>query len=650
MSRSDADFFESQERALRLSRRLIVFFGLAVASMVVVVYAVLLLAIQGSGPGLDGWFHPEMLLAVAAGMLLVIGGGTALRTAQLRKGGGAVAELLGGREVDPETRDPAERRLWNVVEEMAIASGTPVPGVYVLDGETGINAFAAGHSIHDAAVAVTRGTLETLDRDELQGVVAHEFSHILNGDMRLNLRLVGLLFGIFLLTVIGRGILRGAAFSGGGRRGGKGGGGAAQAAILGLVLVVLGFLGVFFGRLIQSAVSRQREYLADAAAVQFTRNPAGIAGALKKIGGNLRGSQIQDHHAQEVGHLFFADGMRGAFSRAFATHPPLEERIWRLDPSWDGEFVDPAAERSRRRRQRRRRKGRKEGGEEEIPFPVAAALVTLTGSLGAEHVAYARALLSRVPDDVRAALRSPEGAAAVVLALVAGEDESSAEDEAVEGLPSDVIERARKLRGPVRALGAPGRLPLVDLALPALKRLPPPQVEAFRSAILQVCRKRKEVRTFDFALYHVLRRGLPAPGEDLPERAGDGAASLDQVRDPVEVILSAVARSGEGDPEEAFRAGAAHLPGDGWSLRPEEGLGIDAVDEALTEVEAAAPGVRRAVLEGVSGVVAPSGDDEVESTELLRAVAEALDAPLPPAVTEAREARVESPRQGEEEG
>src|SRR5690606_30853327 len=208
---------------------------------------------------------------VAAGMLLVIGGGSAYRTAQLRRGGPAVAELLGGRRVDPASTDLLERRLLNVVEEMALASGIPVPAVYVLDHEPGINAFAAGHTIHDAAVAITRGGLETFTRDELQGVMADEFSHILNGDMRLNVRVMGVLFGILLLTVVGRGIVRGGHYSGGRRRSGGRDGGGGQIVLVGIALIVLGYLGVLFGRLIQAAVSRQREYLADAAAVQGGR-------------------------------------------------------------------------------------------------------------------------------------------------------------------------------------------------------------------------------------------------------------------------------------------------------------------------------------------------------------------------------------------
>ena len=271
------------------------------------------------------------LLGVGFAVVVLIGGASGTKMLSLRRGGGAVAEMLGGRLVSEMTDDPHEQRLVNVVSEMAIASGTPVPLIYVLDGEAGINAFAAGHGVEDAAVAVTRGALEQFTRDELQGVIAHEFSHILNRDVRLNTRLTGLLFGILVLSVAGRLLLRGGAHARIGRSNDRGGGAGAAVAI-GLALMIVGYIGVFFGRLIKQAVSRQREYLADASAVQFTRNPEGLASALKRIAGYADGSIIEAPAAEEVSHFFFADGMRSAFfGKMLSTHPPLEERIRRLD-------------------------------------------------------------------------------------------------------------------------------------------------------------------------------------------------------------------------------------------------------------------------------------------------------------------------------
>ena len=239
-----------------------------------------------------------------------------------------VARELGGTPVATDVRDPLRRRYRNIVEEMAIASGVPVPEIYVLEAENGINAFAAGYAPGDAAIAVTRGALETLDRDELQGVVAHEFSHILNGDMRLNIRLMGVLFGIMVLGLIGRLIVRGGYHTSivSSRRDR----GTPVVLIVGLGLVILGGIGVFFARLIKAGVSRQREYLADASAVQFTRQSEGIANALKKIGGYADGSSITAADPEEVSHMLFGSGSR--LAGLFATHPPLTKRIQALDP------------------------------------------------------------------------------------------------------------------------------------------------------------------------------------------------------------------------------------------------------------------------------------------------------------------------------
>ncbi len=647
MAPAGTDFFQAQDQALGRSRRLVVYFALAVVSMVVAVYLASIFALEMSGVHMvdQGWIHWDVFGGIALGMGILIGGGTAVRTLQLRKGGTAVAELMGGRRVDPETTDPAERRYFNIVEEMSIASGTPVPAVYVMDRESGINAFAAGYSTHDAAVAVTRGALEALNREELQGVVAHEFSHILNGDMRLNIRLVGLLFGIFLLTVVGRGILRGATFGMGRHRGGggqgRGGGGAGQVAIIGIALVVLGFLGVFFGRLIQAAISRQREFLADAAAVQFTRNPAGIAGALRKIREHSSRSEIRDHHAQELGHLFFADGVRGAFSRVLATHPPLEERIRRLDPGAGDGRRGSTPKATAKAPARAGGAGVGEAGPLSAPdaaVPLSAALVASAGRPQAEHVEYARDLMEGMDPELRDATRKPEGALTVVVALVLSEDPETRKDQIKRGetlLGGEVMAASQRLHELIRSLGPGARLPLLDLALPALQKLPHERREVLRRAVQPLVQVDGEIRPFDFALFHVLWRSLPGSAEEARRKGGRRNRSLPRSRKDVEVLLSAVAWAGgkkEGEARDAFQAGAARLPqvSGGWSLRGDRDLDLTRVDEALTRLEGAKAEVKRVCLEAAAEVVRHGEPPRVEEVEMLRALAEALDAPMPP--------------------
>jgi len=327
-------FLEHQDRARTRTTVLVIYFAISVVCIIAAVYIASVLIVYGTqanrppgspSPELVLW-DPAIFLYAALGTLSVVIIGSVYKIAALAKGGSAVAESLGGRLLSPNTADPSERQLRNVIEEMAIASGMPVPRIYVLDDEPGINAFAAGHTPGDAAIGVTRGCMTLLNRDELQGIIGHEFSHIANGDIRLDMRIMGVLFGIVCLAVIGQVLL----YSSRGR-------GRNPLLFLGLALIVIGAIGVFFGRLIQAALSRQREFLADASAVQFTRNPAGLSAALQKLGGT--GSQVKSAHAGEASHMFFGNGMGTSFLGAtLATHPPLAERIRAIDPSWDGKF------------------------------------------------------------------------------------------------------------------------------------------------------------------------------------------------------------------------------------------------------------------------------------------------------------------------
>jgi len=342
------DFFAQQDVARRRTAWLIFYFCLAVVGIVAAFYFVALAGMVVAhtmddeaaswNPYLETLWHPRLFIRVALVTVGVILLGSLYKTWRLASGGKSVALMLGGRLVAPDTRDLAERRLLNVVEEMSLASGVPVPPVYVLDEEPSINAFAAGYQPADAVIGVSRGCLEYLNRDELQGVMAHEFSHLLNGDMRLNLRLTGVVYGILMIALAGFTLLR---FMGLRQRRSREGGtgwrpGIPWLGFVAVAMLVIGSAGLFFARLIKSAISRQREYLADASAVQFTRLPAGLAGALKKIGGRPETSKMKHAHAEEVSHMFFGSMFGSRRWQLFATHPPLAERIRRIDPTFDG--------------------------------------------------------------------------------------------------------------------------------------------------------------------------------------------------------------------------------------------------------------------------------------------------------------------------
>jgi Zn-dependent protease with chaperone function len=638
------NFFEAQEAARKRSGLLVLLFALAVVAIIAVIYAVVHVAL---GPG-AGPIDPLLLAQVAAGIVIVIVLGSATRTASLRRGGPAVAELLGGRRVATDTTDLEERKLINVVEEMAIASGTPVPAIYVVDGEDSINAFAAGYSTHDAAVAVTRGALRQFTREELQGVIAHEFSHILNGDMRLNIRLIGLLYGILLLAVIGRGLVYFGPRGGRGRGGRDGGGGAIL--LVAFALLLVGYIGVFFGKLIKAAVSRQREYLADSAAVEFTRNPDGLANALKKIAGAPTGSRIEDHHAEELSHLFFANGMKRSLFGFLSTHPPIDDRIRRLDPSWEGS-AEPGAYEDRLESEVAGAAGLHGGGGGTAVAPpvesapaasgAAAGVVASVGSPTFAHLQYADELLANMPEPLRRAAHEPDGACALVFALIISTGEPGRDAEVLKvarDFGSVLLEqRVASLIPVVRAHGAGHRLLLLDLLLPALQTMSPSDAERFIESTERAVRADGQVKLFELTLLHIVARRLRGP--DADERGGRTIKSFSGLGAETRTLLSGLAWAGGGwrrdAAEAAFEAGARRLPSEAGNLKLAEQaeVSVEGLARALHTFQRTTPPVRRKLLEACAECALHDRRIEPAELEVLLAVSEALDCPMPPLVT-----------------
>jgi len=621
------DFFERQDEARRHTKLLVVYFVLAVLSLVVVINVALSLILGGWAVGPKS----ELLFWITLGTLAVILCGSVFKTLQLASGGSVVAELLGGRLIDSKTSDTDERKLLNVVEEMSIASGVPVPQVYVMDDEAGINAFAAGHSTSDAAISVTRGCMKLLSRDELQGVIAHEFSHILNGDMRLNLRLMGLVFGILCLTVIGRVLIR--------TRGSKN-----PLPLVGLALIVVGWAGAFFGRLIQAAVSRQRELLADSAAVQFTRNPAGLAGALKKIGGLGYGSRIESPHAEEASHLFFANGVGNSL---FSTHPPLTERIRALDPSFDGKFprvkeepasaIPPAPQATATTEIPTAQAG---AGRFVAPFVAEHAVVANIGQATTQHLAYAADFRHAIPPAIEAAARDPLGASGLVCALLLANKPSVHERqfEVLASVTSEaMLNETARIWPEVQVMPVQAKIPALDLALPALRRLPPEQFQQFRAAIGTLAASNDRADLFAYMLQKIVARHLDT--YFLPERRPvTQFYALHPLARDCGVLLSATAYAGQETATElsaAFSKGADYLSGAAHCeipLLPPEECDLSNMDAALERLSQAVPQIKKNLLGACAQTVAADGVIQQGEAELLRAIADALDCPVPPFV------------------
>ena len=622
------NFFEEQEQAKRRTGWLVALFVLAVVLIVATVYFAAVVALQGAG-GAEGagpftWWEPGLLALVAAGVGLTVGIASGVRTLTLRSGGPAVAEMMGGRVVSPNTTDPDERRLHNVVEEMALASGVPVPVVYILPDEPAINAFAAGYSIDDAVVAVTDGALHALTRDELQGVMAHEFSHLLNRDSRLNIRLTGLIFGILALGLAGRLLLRGSLHM----RGGKKNQGVIVMLAVGLALFLAGYLGVVFGRIIRAAVSRQREVLADAAAVQFTRNPAGLAGALKKIGAS--GSAIENASGEEISHFFFANGMRrGLVSRLWATHPPLTERIRRLDPSFDGSFDRYEASTQRSALDEEGRVGLAPA-ESVSPSPIERGEVPRAeGGERSRSLAVGAAVIHELPDALHEAVASTFSAVATVYALMLDPETAIREQQEeilAEALAPALHAEVVRLQPLVAALPPEARLPLVDVAAPVLRQLSPAQAEVFSRVLAALARIDGQLSIFEFALETIVQHRLAVLLGTVRPQTGAG---IEDVLSDAVVLLSALAHVGTPTTAEmldAFRAGLRTLTRE--DFRPVACTAKD-LDGVLDRIGAATLATRAQIVEAGARTVLHDRAVTQQEGQLLRAIAIALAAPLP---------------------
>jgi len=666
------DFFDQEARARKQTRRLIWLFGLAVLFTVTLTNLVLAVVIHAfKHPLFPGvWWNPITFLITLLDLcgeaavfpmnfleliwnpylfcwvtlvsLTSVALGSLYKIRLLSAGGAAVAELLDGRCVETNTADPDEQRLRNVVEEMAIASGMSVPEIYVLDNERGINAFSAGHTRDDVAIGVTRGCLKLLTRDELQGVIAHEFSHILNGDTRLNLRLMGLMHGLFWPTIVGRVLARGSP----------------QApdmddsifdedtnpfflptAPIGVLFLIVGGISSPCVRLIKSLICRKREWLADAAAVQFTRNPAGVAGALKKIGGLYKQGRLDTPNAETASHLYFANSAYDPLFNFQSTHPPLAKRVLAIDPAFDGQFPkvktlppnqyerDQVYEQTLARVMSEVRK-------------CPETLVAGVGGFTADHIKAAASLRFNLPPEINQALCEPAGAAGVVYSLILSEDEAvrARQMEILRAnLNLGLFERTTALASSIQALSVKYKLALAEFAVPALRQHSLDEYTAFDQTVQRLIECDGAIELFEYALMKMIARQLRAyfDGPDL-DQARYGR--IQDVLPECALLLSALAHVGQEDDEPAERTAFAQgrqfldAPGDQIQFMPRNEWDLAGVDAALARLAKCPAGVQRNILLACGKTVAADGQITEREAELLRAIADSLDCPMPPFV------------------
>ncbi|WP_297770536.1 M48 family metallopeptidase [uncultured Alcanivorax sp.] len=626
------DFFQHQERARRKTGLLVLYFFLAVVAILVCVNLALLLAFAWMDVQLPlgQWLTHPMTVGISVFTLLVMLCGCLFKSWKLRRGGKGLAAMLGARPIDPDTRHSDEKKLINVVEEMSIASGIPAPQLYVLDKEEAINAFVAGFRPSETVLVVTHGTLKKLDRDELQGVIAHEFSHIFNADMRLNLRLIAVLAGILALGKIGEFMLRGSSRRSTSNRKGN------SLVLVGLALVVVGYLGLFFGRLIKAAISRQRELLADASAVQFTRNPAGLAGALIKIR-NGNGSHLDSVHAEDMSHMCFGETLGFRFRNLLATHPPLDERLGALGNDWVA-----------RARTRARSGGQSDvAPSASVPEGVAAfsggseanssdsagagpAPSRRVGTVSEADVGYARSLLEAIPADLHKKLHNPGQAELALYALIMSSSDSDPQSLLKSAGMSEHLPALQSLSQQLSDLGSRLRLPIIDLALPTLKGQPSAQRREILERLATLTRADQRTTLFEWALVALARQQLD---DHARRNRHTRFHRYRAVAGELQLAFSVMTWASGARDEQAralFRQASHGLLPEARTLLPLSQCSSQRLGQALDRLADLSPLLKGPVIDGLADLVLTDGKVQVSEAEMLRAMAALMECPLPP--------------------
>ena len=618
------NFFEQQDRARKNTWLLIALFSAAVMCIIGLTVALIAASFWGYGQSTSvnsasyiQQFDSTTLLKTAAAVIAVIACVIFYKRMQMSRGGPSVAEMLGGRPIDKDSNNANEQVLLNVVEEMALAAGLPVPPVYVLE-ETTINAFAAGFDESDAVIGVTRGTLERLNRDQLQGIVGHEFSHVLHGDMRLNLNLITILAGIVFISKAGRLALHSTSRSRSNSRGGL------PVLGIGVGLLVIGSIGTMFGSLIKSAVSRQREYLADASAVQYTRNPDGIAGALKVIGSGV-GSSMSSPNANECSHMFFGDAI---FMRAFSlmsTHPPLDKRILRIDPRWDGNYltgktiektpISPAAD----------AKSKLDGLEK---------LFNTTGFLDPVMVAIAALLVESLPKPINNATHNPGSAYALMLALRLDKDDTIKQTQLsyIQDQPLLVAD-INRYAPEVTKLQQKDILPLIEMSIPALKRLSETQYLQFKQHLTQFIFADKQSHLQEWLHFRLLNHYLDSHfNVGNKKRFARSYHSFSQIKNEIICVMSLLASESHSEDLQknaAFTQGMKSLRIPETLRISDEELEFHNVNKSIEKIDYLVPLLKDKFLTACAECI--EYDNTITPTEwgLLRVIAACIGCPMP---------------------
>lgn len=619
------DFYQQQSQARRQSRVLITIYlvGMLALGLITSLWLSLIFLPVGLSHSSDPQlFHSGRFWMIVTLVMLIGLFVTFCRYQSLRKGGWRVAKALGGRRLLPNPTDFKEQQLRNVVEEMAIASGMPVPAIYVQDEEPGINSFAAGMGINDAVIVVTRGALEALDRDELQAIIAHEFSHIRNGDILLNTRLAAAMTGLLMIAELAE-LLHYDLDQQSSTRLNLTSHNTGKSSAIATGFRVLGYGGVFFGELLKAAVNRQRETLADASAVQFTRHPEALARALKKVAGHPYASLMFHPNSRTFSHLFFAQGLDSTFAGLLATHPVLADRIRQLEPDWDGMYIRGSVGMTRGEYLETSDlpvQQRPDPNHTTLAMPSGQEIALADIDLDAPHE-----WLPLIPPALIGAAHQLEQASLVLCSLLLSTDLAIRHRQITQHPQGEAVDALTRYPLPTRL-----RLGLVELCLPTLQLLDDAERQALDQQLAQLVAADGETSLFEWLLLRVVRHQLPA-SQGSPASAPMTARKLDAVQTELQLLGSAVAHfvASKTSPAEPFFAHfwqTLELPVEPLLPRPS----FTQLDQALDHLQRAAPGVRLRLVQALARTMEQDGVVSDNEFELFRTLALCLDCPVPP--------------------
>ncbi len=625
------NFFEHKADAKRNTVWLYLLFFCATLVIIVAVYmaatvSLYLLAFsirELSAP--DTFFEFNRFIITSLLTIAVILAGSMYKIKQLRMGGGiAVARMLGGRRLRA-SKDPIERQLRNVIEEMAVASGVLTPAIFIME-QPGINAFAAGFGQKDTVITVTRGAMEMLNRDELQGVIAHEFSHILHGDTLIKMRMMGLLHGITMISdfgillIAGRHTLK---YSSRKR--------ALHPVMMlsGVLFFSVGLLGMLAADFIKAAMSRQREFLADASAVQFTRNPEGIGNALKVIGGYKAGSRLNLPEVQQVSHLFFGEALQVWWqSNWWASHPPLLARIQRIEPKFRGHLneIDESAVRFLNQ-QHAANLFSPPPTSQQLQLNVEQVMASI-GEPEAKHLDQAHYVLQQIPDEVHDLFGEKETARAMIYNLLLDDDKRMVTqqlDLIAEVEPSSVLAEVLRIRGLMPKIKAELRLPLLDLLSPHLMSLDREAQKLLLVLMKKLVSVNDQVSLFEYLIY---QHFLNLFGFKGTQQAGH-TIGIERFKAEVLTILGMVCSINKNKkPRRVYQDAAAELfPG--YKVKPMNKPDLQVAAQALEKINACSFEDKKCLLKAIVFCVLSDGIVTTEELETVRLIATLLACPMP---------------------